>query len=255
MTHTYNEIGFLLPAAVSALAAGFVNALAGGGTLITFPVLTALGMPPVMANVTNTVALCPGYLGGIAAQLADLRHFRSSLPALVFLSLAGGVLGAWLLLLGGDKIFPWLVPWLLVFASLLLLLQPVIKKGLPQGKKKAMAMAGFILPAAVYGGYFGAGLSVIVIAVLGFSFSEPIGRLNALKQTVSLTVNLSAALFFGLSGPVQWIVAGTMALFALAGGWIGGKAAGKMNPGILRIIMVSFGIAVAAWYFYKVYFL
>lgn len=250
-----NEIQWLL-AGLAATAAGAVNALAGGGTLISFPVLTAVGIPAVTANVTNTVALCPGYLAAAVAQSGDLRgqgrRLREYLPA----GVAGGVVGGMLLLNTGEQAFRALVPFLILFASLLLALQDPLRRRLTRrsGHPDAAPVperAG-VLPtflASIYGGYFGAGMSVVVLAVLGLMLEDSLTRLNALKQGIAFAVNIAAAIFFVFSGQVDWPVAGVMAVGAWVGGALGGKLAGRIRPEVLRWIVVLVGIVVAGIYF------
>lgn len=243
-------------AAAAAVAAGAVNALAGGGTLITFPVLTAIGLPAVAANVTNTVALCPGYLGGTLAQGRDLRGQRRRLALLLPAGVAGGVVGGALLLLSGEKLFRALVPFLILGASLLLAAHERVRAFLARrsgarsgGGASREAIA--LLPAfaaSIYGGYFGAGLSVILLAVLALAIDETLTRLNALKQALALAVNAAAAVFFLFSGHVVWSAALVMAGGALAGGALGGRLAGRVRPVTLRRVVVAIGIAVAAIY-------
>lgn len=241
----------MLLMALAALLAGVVNALAGGGTLITFPVMTALGMPAVSANITNTIALCPGYFGGSWAQRRDLKGQKKRLLLLLPVALAGGVAGGYLLLISGEKLFTGVVPWLILFAVLLLLLQPVIKKrvekmagqdGESPGRRIGTAL--LVLPSAAYGGYFGAGLGVILLAVLGITLKENMVRLNALKQVLSLTTNVAAAVFFVFSDQVYWPAALLMMACALAGGYLGGRLAGIMKPALLRYLIVAAGFVV-----------
>lgn len=242
----------LVLVALAAVAAGAVNALAGGGTLITFPVLTAVGIPPVAANITNTVALCPGYLGATFAQANDLRGQERRLRLLVPVSIVGGIVGGVLLLNTGERIFRMLVPFLILLASGLLAIQEPVRAWLvrragSRGQSVAHS-AGAALPvaaAAVYGGYFGAGLSVIVLAVLGLVLDDSLTRLNALKQAISFSVNTAAAVFFLFSGQVVWPAALVMAVGALAGGALGGRLAGRIRPLLLRRIVVTVGVVVA----------
>ncbi|MFO7448434.1 MAG: sulfite exporter TauE/SafE family protein [Ignavibacteriaceae bacterium] len=243
---------------LSAVGAGFVNALAGGGTLISFPVLIAIGVPPVAANVTNTIALCPGYLGATLAQIKELKNQLNRLWLFLPAAVIGGILGGVLLLNSGEKIFSRLIPYLILIASLLLAVQEPLRKWLIKKTSKSPgAQTPLVwnwLPvgvAAIYGGYFGAGLSVIVLAVLALTIDDTLTRLNALKQFISFSVNIAAAVFFLFSGQVLWIVALIMAFGALIGGVIGGKTAGYIKPGTLRIVVVIIGIAVAIIYMIK----
>lgn len=240
---------------LGALAAGAINALAGGGTLITFPLLTAVGVPAVAANITNTVALCPGYLGGTLAQAKDLKDQGRRLWLLIPASIVGGVLGGILLLNTGEKLFRELVPWLILLASGLLAVGDPVRKWLQRRASKSGAQGdmtmGAILPvglAAVYGGYFGAGLSVIVLAVLGLTITDSLTRLNGLKQAIAFSVNVAAAIFFVFSGNVVWSAALVMAVFALLGGMLGGRLAGRIKPATLRWLVVTIGVVVSIIY-------
>ncbi len=243
---------------LAAAAAGFVNALAGGGTLISFPVLTAVGIPAVVANVTNTVALVPGYLGATFAQLKDLRGQRTRLSFYLPAAVVGGVVGGILLLNTGERLFRELVPFLILLASLLLAVSDplrawVLKRAGKERSERSITALG-ILPvalAAVYGGYFGAGLSVIVLATLGLILTDNLTRLNALKQSISFSTNLAAAIFFVFSGQVRWPVALLMMAFALVGGALGGRLAGRIKPSVLRWTVVGIGVIVAIIYFVR----
>jgi uncharacterized membrane protein YfcA len=241
---------------VGAFLAGGVNALAGGGTLITFPLLTAVGLPAVVANITNTVALCPGYFGATAAQWKEIIAQKKILWFYLPVAVIGGVLGGYLLLRSGERLFRGLVPYLILLASLLLALGNPLRAWLNKGEKNKQTKAGLfaisilaILAAAVYGGYFGAGLSVIFLAVLGIFLTESLTRLNALKQILALATNVAAAVFFLFSGNINWPVAIIMAAFALVGGVAGGKLAGKISANLLRWLVVGIGLIVSIYYF------
>ncbi|MCK6566480.1 MAG: sulfite exporter TauE/SafE family protein [Anaerolineales bacterium] len=244
-------------AALAALAAGAINALAGGGTLITFPVLTFLGVPAVSANITNTVALCPGYFGGILAQANDLKDQKKRLWLLMPASVIGGVLGGFLLLRTGEKLFTDLVPYLILLACLLLAIQDPVRAWLTRrmteghGPKLEALTWLPVSFASIYGGYFGAGLSVIVLSALGLTLEDSLTRLNALKQAAAFAVNAAAATYFLFSGHVLWTVALIMAVGALLGGWLGGKLAGKIKPSTLRWTVVTIGVVVAVVYFVR----
>src|SRR5512141_847133 len=252
----FNGLDYIL-AALAALAAGGVNALAGGGTLITFPMLTFLGIPAVAANVTNTVALCPGYFGGTMAQLNDLKGQKNRLWLIVPASIVGGVAGGYLLLLTGEKLFKELVPYLILLASGLLAIQDPVRAWLTRrmaaGKGSSLEKLTW-LPvgvASVYGGYFGAGLSVIVLSALGSTLEDTLTRLNALKQAVAFSVNVAAAIFFLFSGQVVWSAALVMAVGALIGGTLGGKLAGRIKPSTLRWTVVVIGVVISIIYFLR----
>jgi uncharacterized protein len=237
----------------AAIAAGTLNALAGGGTLITFPALTAIGLPAVAANVTNTVALCPGYLGATVAQAGDLRGQGRRLALLLPAGAAGGVVGALLLLRSEERLFRALVPWLILLATALIAFQEPLRRAIARRSGSSQSGAGAAVPAvglaAVYGGYFGAGLSVIVLAALALLLDDTLTRLNALKQAVALAVNVAAAVVFVASGPVDLTLAVVMAAGALLGGALGGRIARRVSAGVLRWSVVAIGLVVAAAYF------
>jgi uncharacterized membrane protein YfcA len=247
----------LLLIGLGAVAAGLVNALAGGGTLISFPILTALGIPPVAANITNTVALCPGYLGATLAQrelLADQKHrLWWYLPA----AFLGGLAGALLLLVSGERLFSEVIPWLILLATLLMAVGEPLNQWLSRFQlndtttNREVLSAIPVALASVYGGYFGAGLSVIILAVLASSLHDSLTRLNALKQAIAFAANIAAAIVFVFSGQVVWLVAVVMAACALLGGAVGGKLAGRLNPVVLRWVVVIIGLAVSIYYFLK----
>ena len=235
----------------AALVAGAVNAIAGGGSLISFPALVAAGLPPVVASVTNTVAMCPGYLGATLSQRADLVGQGRRAALVLPVGALGGVAGALLLLHTGDAAFAAVVPWLILAASLLLAIQPRLRAWLAGRSAAPRTAALATIPvglAAVYGGYFGAGMGVMVLAALAIVLDDSLTRLNALKQTVSLAVNVAAAIVFVCSGRVDWPLAAVMLACSLAGGWIGGRVAARISPTVLRWVVVTVGIGVAAAY-------
>lgn len=260
-----NVVDHLL-AGAAAFAAGGVNALAGGGTLISFPVLVALGVPPVAANVTNTVALSPGYLGGALAQREAISQQRDRVRKLAVSAALGGLLGSVLLVLTSDDAFRVLIPALLFGATLLLATQDRIRKALKIGVPVGGGAAGeptgvdptwLPLPVAavsVYGGYFGAGLGIMLLAVLGIVLHDRLDRLNALKTVLSFVINVTAALFFLTSGKVYWSLAAVMAVTSLAGGSAGGRLAGRVQPSRLRAIVVVIGFSVAVVYAVRTWF-
>jgi uncharacterized protein len=241
--------------ALAGAAGGLVNAIAGGGTLITFPALTALGVPAVLANVTSTVALCPGYLGATLAQARDLRGQRGRLALLMPAALAGGLVGALLLLASGEKLFRDVVPFLILAASLLLAVQERVRAWVARRHRspasphgRALLAVAPVALACVYGGYFGAGLSVVVLAVLGALLDDTLTRLNALKHALALAANAGAAVLFVSTGSVPWAAALVMAAAALAGGAVGGRVAARLPPVALRRAVVALGVVVALIY-------
>jgi len=242
----------------ASVAGGFVNAVAGGGTLITFPTLTAVGVSPVIANITNTVALCPGYIGGTVAQRSDLRGQRKRLVMLLPAGILGGITGGILLLFTSDALFRKLIPYLILTAVILLAFQDQLRNTVISrmaGDSHTKLSEAWSVPpiflAAVYGGYFGAGLGVMMLAVLGLVLDDSLTRLNALKQALSFVINIAAAIFFLFSGKVLWTAAAAMAVCALAGGVFGGRVASRIKPVYLRWIVIAVGLSVAIVYFIR----
>ncbi|MDA3038603.1 MAG: sulfite exporter TauE/SafE family protein [Actinomycetota bacterium] len=244
-----------LVAGLAAFVAGLINAIAGGGTLISFPALVALGVPAVSANVTNTVALVPGYLGGAYAQRKDLVTYFATLKGLLIVSAVGGLVGSVLLVNSPERLFRDLVPFLIIGACLLLGVQDRLKAVLARRHQSPATTLGVVgvallFPTAVYGGYFGAGLGIMLLAVLGLALDDPLPRINSLKSTLSLCINLVAAAFFVFSGKVQWDLAAVMAVTSLVGGTVGGRIATRLDPKVLRIVVIVFGLAVAVRFFF-----
>lgn len=248
---------------LAAVAGGAVNALAGGGTLITFPALVASGLPPLAANVTSTVAMVPGYLGASLAQRADLVAERPFLARALPVAIAGGAGGAALLLMTGERAFAAAAPWLVLLAAALLAAQEPLRRRLERRPSRAIAeaasggnrprsaeLAGLLAlsGAAIYSGYFGAGAGVILLAVLGLLLDRPLLRLNGLKQALALASNAAAVGVVAFSGRVAWGAAIVMALGALLGGALGARLAGRLDPRALRFAVVGVGVAVGVAY-------
>jgi len=243
--------------ALAGFAAGAVNALAGGGTLISFPALLALGLSPVSANITSTVALCPGYLGAALAQRRDLQGQRTRLSSLLPVAAVGGAGGAVLLLRTDAHFFERAVPWLILLACALLAAQERVRGMLVRRTAHADVVARpswswlLIGAGAVYGGYFGAGMSVILLAALGIAYDDSLVRLNALKQWLALAANLTAAVWLAWRAPLDWRVVAVLACSAALGGAWGGRIAGRLSPLMLRRAVVLLGVAIALVYFWR----
>jgi len=244
---------------LAALAAGFVNALAGGGTLISFPTLSATGMAAIAANATNTTALSPGSFSALMAQIRDLRGQEKRLMVFLPLGVLGGLTGSLALLWSGEALFKQLAPYLIIAASLLLAAQEPIRAWVTRRSGQSAShphheLWRAALPVwltAVYGGYFGAGVGVVALAALGATLEDSLTRLNALKHAVTFSANLTAGLFFLFSGQVVWQAGTVMALGALAGGALGGRLASRVNANTLRKIVVSLGILIGLIYLFK----
>jgi uncharacterized membrane protein YfcA len=243
------DVAGLAVIGAAGVAAGIINAVAGGGTLVSFPVMTAVGIPAVAANVTNTVAIWPG----IYSQRRDFAGQSRRLWALVPVAVVGGIIGGVLLLNTGEQTFRDLVPYLILGATALLAIQDRLRTWLvqhphPDRPERLGRMLGPVFGGAVYGGYFGAGLGVILLAVLGVVIDDTLTRLNALKQAIALAANLAAAIYFLFSGQVLWPVVIVMAAGALAGGALGGRLAGRIRPATLRTVVLGVGLTVGIVY-------
>lgn len=238
------------------LLAGAVNAIAGGGSLISYPALLAVGLPSVAANVTNSVALWPGYVGGVLGYSSSLRARAGQVAALAVTTTLGGVVGVLLLLTTSPDVFQALVPFLILTSCLLLAIQPTVAgwvRRLPdhQGGRPRVLLHTSVFVAAVYGSYFGAGLGVMLLAVLGVLLHETMQETNGLKNALSLLINTVALVAFALFGPVNWASVLIMAVASLAGGIGGAHVAKRLNARVLRATVVTFGVAVAFWLLIK----
>jgi uncharacterized protein len=234
--------------AAAGFGAGAVNAVAGGGSLISFPALLAAGYPSIAANVTNSVALLPGYLGGSLAYRRELAEQGGRIRALAATSALGAAAGAALLLVSPAGLFEAIVPWLILAACLLLALQPRAAavarrhRGHPGSR---VALHATLFAAALYGGYFGAGLGIVLLALLGVLLPDELQRLNALKGVLSLLVAAVSAAGFALFGPIAWDAALIVGGACLLGGVAGVRVARRLPAPVLRGVVIVFGCAVA----------
>jgi uncharacterized membrane protein YfcA len=237
------------------VAAGAVNAVAGGGSLISFPALVAAGLPPLQANVTNQVAVLPGYLGGSLAYRGELAGQRRRVLVLASTSAVGALVGAALLVVSSQHLFAVLAPILVLLAVALLAAQPALSRlvarwtaeGPRDHPGPGLHLANFA--ASVYGGYFGAGLGIMLLAILAVGLHDALQRLNALKGVLSLVVGAVAATYFAIFGPVRWEAAAVMAVASFAGGQAGVAFARRISDRALRWGLVVFGTGVAIWLF------
>ncbi len=242
----------LLVAAAGFLA-GAVNALAGGGTLLTFPALLAVGQSALVANITSSVGLITGYAGGSMAYRRELAGQGRRIWLLAGVSLAGGAAGATVLLVTPADSFRAVVPYLILLACALLAVQPRLARWVAAGREASAGQHHQIGPAvqagvavgAVYGSYFGAGLGVLLLAVLGVLLDDDLQRLNALKGLLSLLINVVGVVIFLASGRVAWGYAAILAVTAYTGGTVGVALARRLPAQALRAGVVVIGAAVA----------
>lgn len=242
----------LVLATVSALGAGAVNAIAGGGTLLTFPSLLLI-LNPVSANATSTLALLPGSLSAGLGYRTELGRAGHHLMLLWPPSLFGGIMGALLLIRMPERIFVHAIPWLLVGASLLLLFQRPLMRYIgaqPHVRPSAGRIAAvvfFQFLVGIYGGYFGAGVGIMMLSALGFMGISDIHEMNALKSILGATMNGISAVIFLVAGVVAWKFAAIMAVAAIVGGYGGARVARRMEQEYVRAIVVVVGLIIAAW--------
>ena len=236
--------------AAAAFVAGFVNAVGGGGSLISFPALLAFGYGAVAANVTSTASLFPGYVGGAVAYRRELVAQRDRSRRLGPSCAIGAVAGAAVLLIAPAAVFRAAVPYLVLVGCVLLTLQPWLQchvhrlPGAERGERAPMLHVAALL-AGAYGAYFGAGLGMILLAVLALFVTDDLQRLNGLKSLLSALINGVAVVAFALFGPVVWSLVAVMAAASLVGGRVGGAVARSLRPDVLRWVIVTFGFAVA----------
>lgn len=233
-------------------AAGAINAVAGGGSLVSFPALVASGLPTLSANVTNTVAVWPGYVGGTVGYRRELANQRQRSISLGITALVGAAIGSVVLLVTDDKVFDLVVPFLVAFSAVLVALQPRAAALVRRRAGTAPSQLGrsthiAILLAAAYGAYFGGGLGVILLGVLGIFVHDTLQRLNALKSLLSLVINSLALVVFALFGPVDWGSVAIIAPASLLGGFVGARLARRIPAAVLRGVIVVFGLVVAVW--------
>ncbi len=235
--------------AAAGVGAGTVNTIVGSGSLITFPTLVALGFPPVVANVSNTVGLVPGSASGSFGYRRELVGQRYRAVRLGIAAGLGGLTGGVLLLALPASAFTRVVPFLILLACLLVALQPRLSRALaarrPAGTEQWPAITGLVYLTAIYGGYFGAAQSVILIALLAIFVPDDLQRLNGLKNVLALAVNGVAALLFVLVAPVAWDAAALVAIGSVVGGQLGALIGRRLSPLVLRGAIVAVGALVA----------
>lgn len=237
---------------LAAFIAGGLNAVAGGGTLITFPALIAAGYAPKIANVTNTVAIWPGTVGGSLAYRTEILERRHRAISLLPASVLGAAAGAALLLLTPPGQFARVVPWLIYFACVLLAFQGRLgriaaSRGMNAAADEAVppVLHVAIFFVAVYGGYFGAGIGILMLAFLGIVAPDTLHHSNALKGLLALVINFVALLAFAVFSTVAWGPALVMAVASTTGGYVGVRVARRINPVLLRVLIVGYGLIVA----------
>jgi uncharacterized protein len=231
---------------LAGLAAGTINAVVGSGSLITFPTLLAVGLPPVTANVSNTVGLVPGAVTGALGYRAELVGQRERLVRLGSATVLGALAGAALLLVLPPAVFATVVPVLVVLACGLVAVQPWLVDRLRDRPRRAYGGPVawlLVLATGVYGGYFGAAQGIMLIAVLGVTLDEGLQRVNAAKNVLAGLANLVSGAVFVVVAPVDWRAALLVAVGATLGGWLGARVGRRLPPAVLRAVVVVVGLA------------
>lgn len=231
------------------LAAGTVNAVAGGGSLITFPALVAVGFSPVPANVTNSLAVSPGYVGSVLGSRADLGGQRRRVRRLLPTAAAGSAAGCALLLATPARAFEVAVPFLVLGAAAVLAFQERLRRVVGQPhlmppRRRRVAQHAVVAAGSLYGGYFGAAMGIMLVAALGLVLDETMARVSALKNIISAVVGLTTVLAFGIFGPVHWVAVAILAPATVVGGYLGARIARLLPSAVLRTLIVVFGTVI-----------
>jgi uncharacterized protein len=227
------------------VAAGAINAVVGSGTLITFPVLIALGFEPLVANVSNNIGLVPGALAGVFGYRRELEGQRDRVRTLGAFSIVGGIAGATLLLVLPSSAFEAIVPALIALALVLVVAQPWIDRALahrPSRSEHGIVLRAAIIGSGVYGGYFGAGQGILLMGILGIGIRDRLQRLNGLKNVLAGLVNATAGVIFVFAANVDWGVAALIAAGSIAGGLVGSHYGRRLEPNLLRALIVVVGM-------------
>jgi len=235
---------------LAGVAAGTINTVVGSGTLITFPVLLAVGYSPLVANVSNTIGLVPGSVAGAIGYRRELVGQEARIVRLGLAALLGGTTGAVLLLVLPEEAFKAIVPVFIAIALVLIVLQPRLaahlaaRRGEPVEHRRVAAIATYLT--GIYGGYFGAAQGILLLGVLGVALPEPLQRVNGLKNVLAGLVNLIAGVVFVFRAPVAWAPALLIAAGAVVGGMVGGRYGRRLSPVALRAFIVVVGLAAIA---------
>jgi uncharacterized membrane protein YfcA len=240
---------------------GVLNSVAGGGSFITFPALIFFGLTPIVANATNTFASCAGYMSGTYAFRKELAKHKDELPLIIFISLIGGVAGAWLLLQTPEKVFQEAIPWLLLFATVLFVFGGYINSELKKiaSERRHVSTIGkvllviILLGVSTYGGFFNAGLGIITLSYLALAGHTNINAMNGLKLLVSSAVSLIAILLFIYNDVIAWYEGFFVLFGTLAGGYVAANISRKLPQKNIRHFVILVSIASTVYFFFDVY--
>ncbi len=250
--------GKILLLVCAGFIAGVMNSIAGGGTILTFPALIFAGLGAIDANATSTVALLPGSLAGVLGYRRNMRAAAPWIRRFALASLLGGLIGGVLLTLTPSKTFEWLVPFLILFATLLFMARGFFARLVkcethPGSARWLVGAALFQFAVAIYGGYFGAGIGILMLASLGMLGISKIHEMNAVKTVLAFLINLIAAIYFVMKGLIHWEAAGAMTFGAISGGYLGAFFAQKVPEAFVRHLITAIGLTLAVVMFVKQY--
>jgi len=236
--------------------AGAMNSVAGGGTIVTFPSLIISGLSSIVANATSTIALLPGTVSSVFGYRRNIPAVRQWLTLFGPVSLVGGLIGGILLVQTPSKVFDWLVPFLILFATILFMVNATVARYFQPGGQKPSSQwlwgaTLFQFGVALYGGYFGAGIGILMLASLGMLGFKDVHEMNTVKTILGFLINVVAAVYFVWSGIVDWGSAGTMAIGTIIGGFSGAHFAQKIRQRTVRRIITGIGLVLSAILFYR----
>jgi len=235
--------------ACAALAGGAINSVAGGGSFLTFPALILAGVPAIPANATNNTAMWLGVVASARGYREEVRAHRHLLVAAGIVSVVGAVIGAVLLLHTPPKLFVRMIPWLLLFATAVFALSPLITKRQHSARPHTPVQLVIQFLIAIYGGYFGAGMGILMLAVLSFSGLPNMNAANGLKNVLSVIINGTAIIPFVIAGIIIWKIALLMAIFTMIGGYAGSRFFRRVPSSVTRVIVLCIGVAMSAYFF------
>lgn len=237
----------------SGVLGGVINSVAGGGSFITFPALMFVGIPPIAANATNTFAVSAGYIAGAYGFRQDFIHQPKTVGTIILLSLVGGACGATLLLHISEQLFIQAIPWLLLFATLLFIYGSRISQWLADKAEAKWALPLVLIIVCIYGGFFNAGLGIVVLSYLVLAGYQDMNQMNGLKLVVSSSVSLSAIVVFFFQGAIAWLPGLAVLLGSLVGGYLAARVSRKIDPSHIKMFVVLSSVMMTGYFFIQVY--
>lgn len=235
--------------ALVAMIAGAINSVAGGGSFLTFPSMIFAGIPPIVANATNNTAMWVGVIGSARGYREEVREYRRVIVPAMVVSLVGAFIGAMLLLHTPPVLFERLIPWLLLFATIVFAVSPFFVRNDEKSHPHAPWQLALQFLVSIYGGYFGAGIGILMLAILSFSGLPNMNAMNGIKNLLSVVINGVATVPFVVAGIIAWPVAVTMAVFAVAGGYGGSRFFRRVPSNVTRLVVLLIACGMTAYFF------